>query len=120
MKLRTMLSSIALVSALSLSGGAFAQAMLGEMAIPTENLGDFQEKCAAIASAATESLSEPVNSDATDDTATGTVDSANASDSPDQANDDNLDQLLASMTPEQCKEAGLLPGGPNAANAATQ
>lgn len=115
MKLRTMLSSIALVSALSLSGGAFAQAMLGEMAIPTENLGDFQEKCAAIASAATESLAEPVNSDAT---ATGTVDSSNDSDSPDYANKDNLDQLLSSMTPEQCKEAGLLPGGPNAANAA--
>ena len=117
MKLRTIISSIALVSALSLSGGAFAQAMLGTMPIPTENLGDFQEKCAAIASASTESLSESVDSSAADATATGTVD-ANASDSPDQANDDNLDQLLASMTPEQCKEAGLLPGGPNAANAA--
>lgn len=113
MKLRTMLSSLALVSAMTLSGGAFAQAMLGDMEIPADNLGLFQEKCAAIASAANQSLAEPVE----DETATGSTTSADASDSSDLASDDNIEQLLASMTPEQCEEAGLLPGGANAARA---
>jgi len=115
MKIRSMISSLALVSALTFSGGAFAQAMIGETAIPTENMGLFQEKCAAIASAANQSLASDQK---TDETATGTVVDPNASDSPDLANDDNIEQLLSSMTPEQCEEAGLLPGGPNAANVA--
>jgi hypothetical protein len=114
MKLRTMLSSLALVSAMGLSGGAFAQAMLGDMEIPADNLGLFQEKCAAIASAAAQSLAEPV--DNADETATGST-TATDNDDPDLANKDNIEALLASMTPEQCEEAGLLPGGANAARA---
>lgn len=109
MKIRTMLSSIALVSTMALSGGAFAQAMIGDMEIPADNLASFQEKCAAIGVAANKSLTSDQSS--TDTTATGST--STDSDSPDLANEDNLDQLLASMTPEQCKEAGLLPGGPN-------
>lgn len=106
------ISSLALATALTFSGGAFAQSMIGDVTIPQENLADFTAKCAAIASASTESLASPVNED---ETATGSVtDPAMATTDADPANKDNLDQLLASMTPDQCKEAGLLPGGPNA------
>lgn len=109
MTFRTVISSLALVSAMTLSGGAFAQAMIGDVTIPEANMADFQAKCAAIASAQTESLAAPVNDD---ETATGstTTDPAQATDDPDPANKDNLDALLASLTPEQCKEAGLLDG----------
>ena len=70
---------------------------LREIAIPETNMADFQAKCAAIASAATESLA----SSGDDATETGSVvagDAANTS--PDLANKDNLDELLASLTPE--------------------
>ncbi len=112
MKIRTVISSFALVSAMALSGGAAAQSMLGDVAIPEERMADFQEKCAAIASVQTESLASSVNTDqdSTDDTTTGAVAGTATSDSPDQANDDNIDGLLASMTPDQCRDAGLLDG----------
>jgi hypothetical protein len=108
MTFRTVISSLALVSAMTLSGSAFAQAMIGDVTIPETNMADFQAKCAAIASAKTESLSTPVE----DETATGSVetDAADATDDPDLAGKDQLDALLASLTPEQCKEAGLLDG----------
>jgi len=107
MTFRTIISSLALVSAMTLSGSAFAQAMIGDVTIPDANMADFQAKCAAIASAQTESLSTPVE----DETATGSVtDPATATDDPDLAGKDQLDALLASLTPEQCKEAGLLTG----------
>jgi hypothetical protein len=109
MKLHTVISSLALVSAMAFSGSALAQAavVIDNVTIPEESMADFQAKCAAIASAQTESLAAP----AEDETATGSVeDSPDATDSPDPANEDNLDALLASLTPEQCKDAGLLNG----------
>lgn len=109
MKIRTVISSFALVSAMALSGGAAAQSMVGDMAIPEERIVDFQEKCRAIASVQNESLASPVGTNETDDTATGTV-GATSTDSPDYANEDNIDGLLASMTPELCKDAGLVDG----------
>src|SRR6478752_3298602 len=103
MTFRTVISSLALVSAMSFSGAVLAQATIGGVAIPEANMADFQEKCAAINSAKTESLSTPVeNADAT---ATGSVATGEKSESGDLANEDNLDQLLASLTPEQCVEA---------------
>ena len=111
MKFRTVISSLALVSAMTFSGAVMAQSMIGGVAIPEANMADFQAKCAAIASAKTESLSTPVEDEAAaaDATATGSVE-ANPTDDGDLASEDNLDQLLASLTPEQCKEAGLLEG----------
>ncbi len=109
MKIRTLVSSLALVSALAISGPSVAQSMVGDVAIPGERIEDFQEKCRAIASAQNESLSAPVN-DEVDEDETGSVDQPADTDSPDYANDDNIDQLLASMTPEQCQEAGLVDG----------
>jgi len=136
MKISTALSSIALVAAMTLSGAAFAQTMIGDVTIPEGNLASFQEKCAAINSAATESLSEKAdagNDSSNDDTTatasttasggaatpaagadanTTTTAAAGSQDNDDGdlASEDNLDELLASMTPEQCKEAGLSPG----------
>jgi len=108
MTLRTVISSLALVSAMTLSGSAFAQAMIGDVTIPEANMASFQEKCAAIASAQTESLAAPVENE--DETATGSTETAQPTDDPDLAGEDQLDALLASLTPEQCKEAGLVKG----------
>lgn len=111
MKLQTVVSSLAVVAAMTLSGSALAQSMIGDVEIPADRLGEFQEKCAAIASAATETLAEPSNADDdADATQTGSVGSSADNDSPDPANEDNLDALLASMTPDQCEAAGLLSG----------
>ena len=112
MKFRTVISSLALVSAMTFSGAVMAQSMIGDVVIPEANMADFQAKCAAIASAKTESLSTPVEDEAAaaDATATGSVAATPDSDDGDLASEDNLDQLLASLTPEQCKEAGLLEG----------
>ena len=112
MKFRTVISSLALVSAMTFSGAVMAQSMIGDVTIPEANMADFQAKCAAIASAKTESLSTPVEDEAAaaDATATGSVAATPESDDGDLASEDNLDQLLASLTPEQCKEAGLLEG----------
>ena len=110
MKFHTLISSLALVSAMTFSGAAFAQAMIGDVTIPETNLGAFQEKCAAIASAATQTLAEPGD----DATETGSVVSGDTTTTDvDLASKDNIDTLLASLTPEQCVEAGLLPGGAN-------
>jgi hypothetical protein len=112
MKFRTVISSLALVSAMTFSGAVMAQSMIGGVAIPEANMADFQAKCAAIASAQTESLSTPVEDEAAaaDATATGSVAATPESDDGDLASEDNLDQLLASLTPEQCQEAGLVKG----------
>lgn len=104
MKIRTLVSSLALVSALALSGPSVAQSMVGDVAIPGERIADFQEKCRAIASVQNESLTSPVNDEGAEEE-TGSV---SDTDSPDYANEDNIDMLLASMTPEQCVEAGLV------------
>lgn len=105
MKIRAVLSSIALASALTLSGGAFAQAAnsIGGVDIPADQWGSFQEKCAAINAAANQTLATP--NEESDAVATGSVtqDSSDA----DPASTDSVAQLLASLTPEQCKEAGL-------------
>lgn len=108
MKIRTLVSSLALVSALALSGPSVAQSMVGDVAIPGERIADFQEKCRAIASVQNESLTSPVNDDSAEDETGSVTDSATDTDSPDYANEDNIDMLLASMTPEQCVEAGLV------------
>lgn len=114
MKLQTVISAIALVSAMTLSGGAFAQAAtemkIGDMVIPEANIAELTEKCAALNVAATQSLATP-NDESDDATATGTV-VANGEDDPlggssDPASDEAITLLMSSLTVEQCKEAGL-------------
>lgn len=110
MKLRTMLSSIALVSAMTLSGGAFAQSAIGGVEIPADQWGAFQEKCATLSAAANSTLAEPLD-ESDDATATGSV-VANGEDDPEGTTGDmgasaDYTALLAGLTVEQCKEAGL-------------
>ncbi len=107
MKIRTMLSSLALASALTLSGGAFAQSMIGGVEVPADQWGSFQEKCATLNAAANASLAEPLD-ESDDATATGSV-VANGDNDPERSSgaSDNLTALMASLTVDQCKEAGL-------------
>ena len=109
MKLRMMISSLALVSAISLSGGAFAQ-MIGGVQVPADQMGNLQEKCAALNAAANASLAEPLD-ESDDATVTGSV-VANGDEDPEGGNSDpasskNFTALMASLSIEQCKEAGF-------------
>ncbi|HEY9010284.1 MAG TPA: hypothetical protein VIN06_04655 [Devosia sp.] len=111
MKLHTVVSTLAVAAAMTFSGSAMAQSavvMVDGLEIPSERMPDFESKCAAIASAQTESLAAPVENE-TDATETGSTSSPDTDD-PDPANEDNLDALLASITVDQCKEAGLVKG----------
>jgi hypothetical protein len=108
MKIRAVISSLALVSAMTLAGAASAQTMVGDMQIPADQMASFEEKCALIAADANKSLTEPADQ-SKDAEATGAV-VANGTDDPNattQTDSDKIEALLASMTPEQCKEAGL-------------
>ena len=123
MTFRAVISSLALVSAMTLSSGAFAQAMVGEMEIPADQMAAFQEKCSAINAAATETLAAP--NDESDNAAVEGTAVANGEDDPqgsgnsDPASAENMEALLASMTPEQCVEAGLSPGAAAATTTTT-
>lgn len=116
MTLRSTISTLAVLSALTFSGAAFAQAATSVTIDGTEykdkDFTSLQEKCAAINSAATETLAEPVDNDNADATSTGSTEQSNepGGQSADPANADNLDALLASLTPEKCKAAGLSTG----------
>ena len=113
MKLRAVISSLALVSAMALSGGAFAQTVnaIGGVTIPADQLPAFQEKCTAVAAAANQTLATP-NDESDDAVATGSVvangtEDPNASSGSDPASVEEMNALLAGLTAEQCKEAGL-------------
>ena len=111
MKLRAVISSIALASAMTFSGGAFAQSMIGGVEIPAEQLQQFQEKCAtlnsagSVAAAPADTLAQP-NDESDDAVATGSV-AANGEDDPEGTDADPLVTALANLTIDQCKEAGL-------------
>lgn len=109
MILRSAMTALALVSALTFSGAAFAQNAIGGVTIPEGNLKEFQEKCAAINSAANDSLAEKADAGNDDATATGSTSDTDtpSGDSADPASEDNIATLLAGLTPEQCKEAGF-------------
>lgn len=109
MKLQAIISSVALVAALSFSGAAVAQNMLDGVAIPSEQIEAFKGKCEALRAADTASLTTQ-NDQADDATETGTVatdSSATTQDSADPAAQDNWDEALASLTVEQCDAAGF-------------
>jgi hypothetical protein len=111
MKLRAMISSVALVSAMTISGGAFAQSMIGGVEVPAEQMQQFQEKCATLnstgsmAAAPAETLAQP-NDESDDATQTGSV-VANGEDDPEATDGSELTAALEGLTVEQCKEAGL-------------
>lgn len=112
MHIRTLISPIALAAAMSLSGGAMAQTMVGGVDIPAEDLPEVQAQCDTLAAEGNESLTETA-----DDTADGDADDdEDADNTPSGGSDDDasdLDQAVTSIdlntiTLEQCKEAGLV------------
>jgi hypothetical protein len=114
MHTRNLVSSIALVAALSFSGGAMAQTMIGGVDIPPEDLDRVQAHCNTLAAAENESLAETADDD---DAANGDDDGDDAQADPDPAADDgeasDMENALTSIdldtvTLEQCREAGLI------------
>jgi hypothetical protein len=110
MKLRSLTSTIALAACLAFSGSAMAQTMIGGVEVPADQLPAFQEKCAALAAASTQSLAGDQATEA----------DSNSSDTTplDPAAKANVEVLLGSLTAEQCMEAKLMPEGAMAADAA--
>jgi hypothetical protein len=110
MKLQAILSSVALVAAMSFSGAAVAQNIIGDVAIPEEQMDAFKDACTALQAKSTASLTSTDTEDsAVDETETGSTgnDDSGQSDSPDPASQDYWDSLFAGLTLDDCKAAGL-------------
>jgi hypothetical protein len=107
MKLQAIVSSVALAAALALASPAQAQSyMLGGVEIPTDQVQDFQDKCAALRAESTASLTTD-ETNAVDPTETGSVGGEIKSGSDDPASQDNWAEALASLTLEQCDASGF-------------
>jgi hypothetical protein len=107
MKLQAIVSSVALAAALTFSGAAVAQNMIGDVAIPADQVQTFKDACAALQAKNTASLTK--DDDQVDETTTGsTGKDTNQADSPDPAAQDNWDELIAGLTMEQCETGGFL------------
>lgn len=105
MKLLTLISPLALAAALAFSGSAMAQTMVGGVEVSAEDMAMVQEKCAALAAAATQSAA---GDQATDQAS----DDDGAQDDPvDPSAKSNVEGLLGTLTAEQCEEAKLMPMG---------
>lgn len=108
MKLKAIVSSVALACALSFPGAAVAQDvfMLNDEPIPEDMINSFRGRCQALVAESNASLAEPTN---IDETVTGSIgDDENHADS-DPAARDNWQTALASVTIEECRAAGLAP-----------
>lgn len=100
MHTRNLVSTIALVAALSFSGGATAQTMIGGVDIPPEDLDRVQAYCNTLLAQANESLTANGGDDGDDD------------DNGDGTEPSDLDQAVTTIdldiiTLEDCKAAGL-------------
>lgn len=100
MRIRNLISPLAVAAVLAFSGGAVAQNVIGDFVIPEEDIGMFTRQCQALQAAMNQSLAEPN----VDETVTGSIEP----EEPDPAAKDNRLQILASLTVEDCKAAGLL------------
>ncbi len=104
MKLQAIVSSVALAAALTFSGAAYAQNMIGGVEIPADRIDEFSAACEALRAESTASLTTD-DADEVDETTTGSTGAdTNQADSPDPAAQDNWDELLAGLTIEQCDE----------------
>jgi hypothetical protein len=114
MQLRAIISSVALVTAMSLSGAAYAQNMFNGSAIPDDQLQKFQDACAGLQAKDNASLTQdnstntPADS-ATDATTTGSVTQGGEQTptDPDPAAEQNWDTIIAGLTPDDCAAAGF-------------
>ena len=106
MKLQAIVSAGALSAAMFMSGSvASAQEqtyMINDMAIPTERVQDFRDRCQELKSAATESLVESTETESTETESTTADVPGGAVDTNDQ-----WDDMLVNVTAEQCDAAGL-------------
>ncbi len=112
MKLRAIISSVALVTALSISGAAYAQNMFNGSAIPDDQVQKFKDACAGLQAQSTASLTQDNNSGAssTDQTTTGSVAAQGGEPTPtnpDPAAEQNWDTIIAGLTADDCKTAGF-------------
>jgi hypothetical protein len=110
MKLQAILSSVALVAAMSFSGAAVAQSnMIDDVHVPADKIQQFKDACAALQAKSTASLTtDDAADDPVDATTTGST-GANSQDSADPASEDYWDDLALSVTLEQCNSGGFLP-----------
>jgi len=115
MRLRAIISSVALVTALSISGAAYAQNMFNGTAIPDDQVQKFKDACAALQAKESASLTQDNNSNAsaantTDQTTTGSVTTQGGEQTPtdpDPAAEQNWDTIIAGLTPDDCSAAGF-------------
>jgi hypothetical protein len=106
MKLQAILSSVALVAAMSFSGAAVAQ-MSFELAVPGEQEEAVKAACAALTAQGTASLTTE-SDESTDAMATGSTGTESGqSTSGDPASKDYWDVVIAGLTLENCKAMGL-------------
>lgn len=99
---KAIISSAALVAAMTFTGAASAQTyMLDGLEIPGDRVQDFAEKCEAIQASVNASLTESA-----DPTETGSTSSGQAT-SPDPASIEHWDEALAALSVEECNEAGF-------------
>jgi hypothetical protein len=115
MKLLNFVAPAALIAAMSVSGGALAQTMVGGHDVSDDELPRVQAHCAALEVAATQSLVDDAGTDTDDDN------DPNQPGDPDPAattngDADGIDQALTTIdlntiTLEQCREAELAQPG---------
>lgn len=115
MKLQAIISSAALAAVLSLSGAAYAQNMIGGVAVPADQMQRFKDACAALQAKSTASLtaddqqgSDSSTAPATDPTTTASVAPNDQTTPSDPAAQDNWDTIMAGLTLEQCNEGGFM------------
>lgn len=111
MKLLNFVAPAALIAAMTMSGGAVAQTMIGGQTVSEDDLGAVQAYCANLAAEANESLTTEDNG-ADDDNAMADedVDGADGGDDGDDASDfvDATTAVnLSTITIEDCRDAGF-------------
>lgn len=98
---RTFISAIALIGAMTLSGGAMAQTMVGGASVSAEDLPKVQTACNTLAAKANTSAATDTNANTSGE---GEGAETNATDTGATTTSIDLDLL----TYEACKEAGLV------------
>ena len=110
MNFKTIASTIALTSAMLLSGGAYAQTTIGGATISADDLPKVQERCNQLAEAGdpTATPESAATSEDGDDTADSSDGSADAPEAVNEAADATTAIDLSTLTVESCTEAGFI------------
>jgi hypothetical protein len=81
--------------------------MIGDVAVPSEQMDAFKDACAALQAKSTASLTTSDDT-AVDQTETGSTGIEGQSTSADPASQDYWDQIIAGLTLEDCEAGGFL------------